>query len=337
MPQVFAEWQAAYAAHGVPTFPVRFDLNEDGDVVKKPAVTGFLKTGLRRSAQLVLRFPDINALGFVCGASYARTKVTPLDVDTTDERVQADALNRHGPTPIIVRTASGKFHNWYKYNGERRRIRPIPGLPIDILGTGGFCIAPPSRGPTGTYEFIQGSLDDLDLLPIMRNVPEAAPHKTRATPGEQLVPHGSRNAELFNACRKAASAFATEADLIAFAVEWNVQNCQPPDSLDKVMDSANSVWKFETKRRTAVDRSQRAEALFIRSPDAAGLMHLLSARYRPGVTFELTNTYADVIGLGRERLARARAVLLDMGELAVVRSAYRGQPALYRRPTTVGG
>jgi hypothetical protein len=33
-----------------------------------------------------------------------------LDIDTTDERVLADAIYRHGATPIIIRTASGKFH-----------------------------------------------------------------------------------------------------------------------------------------------------------------------------------------------------------------------------------
>ena len=51
-----------------------------------------------------------------------------LDIDTTDERALADALIRHGDTPFITRTASGKFHALYRHNGERRRIRPFRGL-----------------------------------------------------------------------------------------------------------------------------------------------------------------------------------------------------------------
>ena len=224
-------------------------------------------------------------------------------------------------------------HGWYRHNGERRRIRPIPGLPIDILGSGGFCIASPSRGPPGSYEIIQGTLDDLDRLPVMRNVPEVAQRKVMADHGEQLVLHGTRNTALFDACRKTACDRADEADLTAFAVKWNAQHCQPPVSLSKVMDTVHSVWKWETKRRSLDGRAQRAEALLRRSANAAALLHLLIARHKPGVQFELTNTYAAVIGWDLKRFTRARAILIDVGEIEQVRGAYPGQPALYRRPT----
>jgi hypothetical protein len=161
MPHIFSQWQAEYAARGVPTFPVRLERDDDGEIIKKPAIRGYLKTGSTLSAQWVLKFPDIDAFGFVCGESKARTKITTLDVDTTDERVLADSQNRHGATPIIVRTASGKFHGWYRHNGERRRIRPTPGLPIDILGTEASALRR-RRGPTGSHEIIQGSLMTCD-------------------------------------------------------------------------------------------------------------------------------------------------------------------------------
>jgi hypothetical protein len=93
----FAQWQPKYAAHGIATFPVTAD--------KRPATKGYLRTGLRGSGQLALKFQNASALGFACGP---RNKITILDVDTTDERMLADALDRHGSTPLIVRTASGK-------------------------------------------------------------------------------------------------------------------------------------------------------------------------------------------------------------------------------------
>jgi hypothetical protein len=59
--------------------------------------------------------------------------------------VLADALGRHGPTPFVVRGGSGNFQAWYRYNGEPRRTRAWPGLPIDLLGDG-YVVAPPSMG-----------------------------------------------------------------------------------------------------------------------------------------------------------------------------------------------
>src|SRR5262249_46961900 len=62
--------------------------------------------------------------------------------------------HRHhrGQPAIIIRTASGKFHHLYRYNGERRRIRPWSELPIDLLGDNGFALAAPSKTTKGSYE-----------------------------------------------------------------------------------------------------------------------------------------------------------------------------------------
>jgi hypothetical protein len=124
MSGVFAQWQPVYAEHNIPTFPCRPD--------KRPAVTNYGKFGLPASKQIASN-SGANAFGFMCGK---RTSITVLDVDTTDERILADALNRHGKTRIIARSASGHFQAWYRHNGESRRIRPRRDVPIDILGGG---------------------------------------------------------------------------------------------------------------------------------------------------------------------------------------------------------
>ena len=129
---IFSAWQPAYAAHGIPTFPVTAE--------KKPATRGYLRTGLRGSTELARKFPHADAFGFACGP---RSKVTLLDVDSADERALADALSIYGRTPLISRTASGGYHAWFRYNGEGRLIRPAPDKPLDILG-GGVAVAPPS-------------------------------------------------------------------------------------------------------------------------------------------------------------------------------------------------
>ena len=145
----FRNWQADYAAHSIATFPVGAD--------KKPMVRHYGRFGLASSGRIADRFSGAPAIGFMCGK---RSGVTVLDVDMTDERVVADAIDRHGRTPIIARTGSGHFQAWYRHAGERRLIRPRRDVPIDVLG-GGFVVAPPSQVARGGYEFIQGSLDDL--------------------------------------------------------------------------------------------------------------------------------------------------------------------------------
>lgn len=117
MSGVFTQWQPVYAEHNIPTFPCKPD--------KRPAVTNYRRFGLPASSQIALH-SEADALGFMCGT---RSRITMLDVDTTDERILADALDRHGRTPIIARTASGKFHAPYRHNGERRWIRPRRDVP----------------------------------------------------------------------------------------------------------------------------------------------------------------------------------------------------------------
>src|SRR6516162_10145104 len=115
----FARWQPRYAEQGVALVPCEIVGGR-----KKPLVEHPERFGCRGSAKIVQKFSDTNTFGFWAGQ---RSRITVLDVDTTDERVLRDALDRHGPTPFIVRTASGKFHGLYRHNGEKRCIRPWKG------------------------------------------------------------------------------------------------------------------------------------------------------------------------------------------------------------------
>src|SRR5262249_48465024 len=194
---VFSNAQPIYAEHGIATFPVT--------ELKAPAVRGYLRIGLDTSRGLVIKFPDAPAIGF---ATKRRNAVTILDIDTPDEKVLADALNRPGHTPLIARTGSGKFHAYYRYNGERRRIRPWRGREIDLLGKGGMVIAPPSKLPRGEYKFIEGSLDDIPRLPVLRNL-----DLTKAEP----VNEGARNKELWRHCMRHAHHVDTFDELLDVA------------------------------------------------------------------------------------------------------------------------
>src|SRR6516225_4010178 len=140
MSGIFSRWQPRYAEHGIATFPI-------GEA-KKPRIRGWQKVGLKGSTELANKFGDVDALGYVTGR---RSNVTVLDIDTTDEKVAEDAIRRHGQPAIVTRTVSGKSHLLYRYNGEVRRIRPWPELPIDLSGDNGYALAAPSQLVTGSY------------------------------------------------------------------------------------------------------------------------------------------------------------------------------------------
>ena len=109
---IFSKWQPRYAEKRIATFPVGQD--------KKPEVRHWNKLGISGSAKLAKRFTETNALGFQVGP---RSQITVLDVDTRNEGVLADALSEHGENPFVVRTGGG-YHAYYRYSGERRRVRP---------------------------------------------------------------------------------------------------------------------------------------------------------------------------------------------------------------------
>jgi Bifunctional DNA primase/polymerase, N-terminal len=201
--QSFRDWQPLYADHRIATFPVR--VSSEGKV---PAIRGWQRVGLPGSSKLAQKFAGADALGFCPGL---RSGLTILDVDTPDERVLADALDRYGQTRIIVRSGSGHFQAWYSHGGENRSIRPEPD--IDILG-GGFVVAPPSRGVKGDYQFIRGGLDDLDRLPIMRNIKIASPPLSPVSGTVEIIAQGRRNNELYRKSMKAAHTSNNLAGLI---------------------------------------------------------------------------------------------------------------------------
>src|SRR5262249_20504135 len=125
------------------------------------------------------------------------------DIDTNNENAVADVLAHYGPSPLIARTPSGGHHLYYRHNSRVcRRVRDPywleRGIPVDVLGNG-FVVAPVSRSPRGTYLFVQGSLDDLLRVTVMRVVPAwsepTAP--VPAPPTQPVVPAGQRNEQLF--------------------------------------------------------------------------------------------------------------------------------------------
>jgi len=327
----FAEWQPRYAEHGIATFPVV--ILEDGR--KTPAVKGYLRLGAKYSSQLTLKFGEHDAIGLACH----RNKITVLDVDTPDERVLADALDKHGHTPFIVRSGSGNWQAWYRNNGEGRRIRPHPHLPIDILGDG-YVVAPPSRGRKGRYELVQGSLADLDLLPTMLRGKQAANDVSRETertePTQSVKPpkgklkEGSRNDELWRHCMKIIRGCATVEELMGKAMDHNREAFYEPLPDAEVLKVVASAMAYERDGKNWFGHGARVvmnhsivDDLAASEPRAFALLSLLM-RHHWARPFKLTKAYAASIGWAVNTLRDARDVLLKLELIVCIHEGGKG-------------
>jgi hypothetical protein len=71
--------------------------------------------GLRASAEIARKYADAPAIGFMAGK---RNRITIGDVDEVGEKPLQRFLDRHGPSPVIARTTSGKHHVWYRHNAR---------------------------------------------------------------------------------------------------------------------------------------------------------------------------------------------------------------------------
>jgi hypothetical protein len=336
----FSEWQPIYAERGIVTFPVQINGKN-----KKPAISNYMKVGQRASGQLALKYSEIDALGFVLGP---RSHITVLDVDTPDERVLADALARHGSTPIIVRSGSGNHQAWYRHSGERCDTTTWrkSGLPIDILG-GGFVVAPPSKGAKGPYQFIQGSLADLDRLPALRGLETPLqPVNTPSNVAADSDVKTARNDSLWRRCMVLSKSCETEEQLLRLALAENAKFPLPLDHRE-VKKLTSSAWGYEERGLNFIGvghvvpiRHAEIDEVMDENPDAFILLTKLR-RYHWARPFVVANAMADAMppkGWTVKRLASARRYLERNGYIQVIRNAGRGSgPALYRWPTRKGG
>lgn len=245
-PPVFQVWQPKYAACGVATFPVKFVVRGE-KLDKVPAVKHYMKLGPRASTELTRRFADADGIGIAMGRLNG---LAVADIDTKNENAVADVLAHYGPSPLIARTPSGGHHLYYRHNSRmRRRVRDPywleRGIPVDVLGNG-FVVAPASRSPRGTYCFVQGGLDDLLRLPVMRLV-TARSEPTAPVPApaaQPVVPAGQRNEQLFRHCMRHANKVQSFSDLLDVARGFNTGHCVPLLGEEEVMNTAQSAWRY---------------------------------------------------------------------------------------------
>jgi Bifunctional DNA primase/polymerase, N-terminal len=258
-----------------------------------------------------------------------------LDVDTADETIAADAINRHGQPAIIVRTASGKFHHLYRYNGERRRIRPWAERPIDLLGDNGYALAAPSKTAKDSYEIIHGHFDDLDRLTPMAAPPAEAISQPLPFKWTGMRAGDGRNRALWERCMRTGSGRNLEG-MMEIARNAN-QEFKEPMMDAEVVKIATSAWHYDdaglnffTRPRIMLDHDAY-DALDSFNPNAVRLLLRLERFHGGNSTFVLSIAMAPTMGWGWDTWYAARDALVESGIIRCIKHGGRGpnDPPVY--------
>jgi hypothetical protein len=285
------------------------------------------------------KFADAN-VGLLTGPS----KITVIDIDAADDGLIRDIVHRFGDTPLQAQTPRGR-HLFYRSAGEPTKTK-IEKLPVDIRGSGGFIVVPPStRRDGGRYEFIIGTPAKIDDLPQMRAGALVVQNRTTSS----RIGIGRRNEALWLLSMTEARSSATEAELLARALILNESRCNPPLEHDEVCRIVGSAWGYQQRGTNWVGQGARVyveiEEIegFAATPDALALLVALrKAHLGFREKFAVSPRALAAEGLfctwTERRIRKARDKLLDAGALCLVHAGGHGQhdPAAFAFPLKSG-
>jgi hypothetical protein len=349
----FTDAAATWIAAGVVPLPLG---GVDG---KRPLVSHPAKLGRRAALDIAGRpqFADAPGLGFWCGE---RNGLTVLDIDSSTDSELQYAIDTYGDSPVIVRTASNKAHLYFRHNGERRRIRPDRAHDIDILGEGGFAVAPPSARPAGgRYRFERGGLADFSRLPTIKRSaiaqfePVTVPQTRKPARGtdEVVANIGQRNNTMFRlACALAQTAEDRDVLLVQMRAANAAQAVPLPD--DELQRAVGSAWRYREQGSLMVPgvaesslilpASIAEHAMATGNLDVAGLMMMVRKYHsEPGKSFALSPVAMaaanKIKGWSPNRYRYAIREAMNLGLLVLVHMGGRGKrdPSLYQCATAL--
>jgi hypothetical protein len=250
-----------YAADGYAVFPCGAGLER-----KVPLIEHGLLEAARDPGQIEVwwtRWPRAN-IGVATGAVSGNLVVVDIDPrhDGLRSLVSQQAKLGELPPTRIVRTQSGGLHYWLRASTEIRNSASKLADGIDIRGSGGYVIAPPSiNGKSGWVwesddpvaqipEAWQAKLVELATEPPRPNGQAAsgdAPRWLAAACG--TVAEGARNDTLTRVIGHLLRRFVEPRLVEALAYAFNAAHCVRPLDEAEVHRIVNSVAGRELKRR----------------------------------------------------------------------------------------
>lgn len=182
-----------------------------------------------------------------------------LDLDGEEgEQSVLELQKKHGQLPetVAARTGGGGYHLFFQMP-EGRDVRNSAGKVaegVDVRGTGGYVVLPPSPHPSGNrYEWIEGrSPEETSPAPapewLLDLVTADVSENGRPAPAEELpetIPAGRRNEMLTSLAGSMRRRGASREAMRAALHEENKGRCDPPLPEDEVDSIADSVGRYE--------------------------------------------------------------------------------------------
>jgi hypothetical protein len=202
------------------------------------------------------RWPDAN-IGIATGRP---SGVFAVDVDGEEGEVSLRRLeDEHGALPATVEVITGRGRHLYFRMPSHLDIRNSAGkmgIGLDIRGSGGYCLSPPSVHPSGRrYAWGVDSAGTFAEPPAWLIERLATPTgRASATPTEDWCAlivdgagEGTRNSSI---ARLAGLLFRRIDPLVACELVacWNQQRCRPPLPDDELRRTLDSVAARELRR-----------------------------------------------------------------------------------------
>ena len=183
-----------------------------------------------------------------------------LDIDPRhggDQSI-ADLQRRHGRLPVTLtcRTGGGGRHLYFAADTDVENSVGALGPGLDVRGTGGYVVAPPSLHISGRrYEWCS----EAPVAPLPDWV-KGAPDKPQmhATTPEawcelagNLVVEGERNNSIARLAGLLLRRYVDPRVVLELLQAWNAYRCRPPLDADEVGQVVSSIAGRELKRRGA--------------------------------------------------------------------------------------
>lgn len=197
-------------------------------------------------------YPDAN-VGIATG-DVSQLVVIDVDSGHGGEQTVANLEQRHGrlPDTWAVETGGGGFHLYFRMPlVQVRNSAGAIGPGVDVRGSGGYVVAPPSRHASGaSYRWSASlhpqkvALADLPEWLLNRLAPGGHAASAGSGPIPRTIVEGQRNSLLASAAgTMRRRGFCEEAILAALVIE-NKRRCQPPLDRQEIERIAKSIERY---------------------------------------------------------------------------------------------
>jgi hypothetical protein len=246
----------ALAQKGLAIFPCK----EGG---KEPAAAGGC-TAASRNPSMLAHWWGLNCNFNIALATGRASGIFAIDVDGVDAEAELRKLEAaHGDLPpsIEVTTPRPGRHIYFKMPADvdvrNSAGRIAPG--VDVRGTGGYCLVPPSLHPSGKrYRWSVDCSDHFADAPdwLLARIAKGGNGNGEATPPavwRELiaggVDEGQRDCTVAKLAGHLLRRFVDAHVVLELLQVWNAARCRPPLPAEDVTRIVDSICGAELRRR----------------------------------------------------------------------------------------